>query len=90
MFNQEFSSQFKRDFKKGKARGKNMDLVTQAMRLLVKGTVLPAIYKDHQLKGNWKDFRELHDESDWLLVYRIANDTVYFTRTGSHSDIFDE
>ena len=51
---------------------------------------LPAEYKDHQLTGNWKDFRECHIKPDWLLVYSIHNDTLILTlsRTGTHSDIF--
>ena len=26
-------------------------------------------YKDHQLKGELKEYRECHIEPDWLLVY---------------------
>lgn len=86
----EYSSQFKRDYKKMKFRGKSMAIMKSAMELLLMGKTLPEVYKDHQLKGGWKAFRELHLESDWLLVYRIAENTVYFTRTGTHSDIFNE
>lgn len=90
MFNPEYSTQFKRDYKKAKARGKNIPLIKEVMDMILNGISLPASYKDHQLKGEWKEFRELHLESDWLLVYRIADCTVYFTRTGTHSDIFGE
>lgn len=86
----EYSSQFKRDYKKMKSRGKNTAIMKAAMELLLMGKTLPEAYKDHQLKGEWKLFRELHLESDWLLVYRVAENTVYFTRTGTHSDIFNE
>lgn len=85
----ECSSQFKRDYKKMKFRGKSMAIMKSAMELLLMGKTLPEVYKDHH-KGRWKAFRELHLESDWLLVYRIAENTVYFTRTGTHSDIFNE
>lgn len=90
MRNPEYSSQFKRDYKKMKSRGKNTALIKSAMAKLLAGEALPEAYKDHQLKGEWKDFRELHIESDWLLIYKIIEDTIYFTRTGSHSDLFDE
>lgn len=86
----EYSSQFKRDYKKMKSRGKSMAIMKTAMELLLTEKHLPEAYKDHQLKGEWKFFRELHLESDWLLVYRVAENTVYFTRTGTHSDIFNE
>ncbi|MDD3001662.1 MAG: type II toxin-antitoxin system YafQ family toxin [Candidatus Riflebacteria bacterium] len=32
--------------------------------------------------------RECHIESDWLLIYRITEDSIFFERTGSHSDLF--
>lgn len=90
MRNPEFSTQFKRDYKKMKSRGKDMTRMKTAMDMLLAEKVLPKAYKDHQLKGEWKPFRELHIEPDWLLVYHIAENTVYFTRTGTHSDIFNE
>lgn len=86
----EYSSQFKRDYKKAKSRGKDMSVMKAVMDMLLMEEPLPKEYKDHQLKGEWKSFRELHLESDWLLVYRVAENTVYFTRTGTHSDIFGE
>ncbi|GHV54331.1 hypothetical protein AGMMS49579_14690 [Spirochaetia bacterium] len=45
-------------------------------------------YKDHALSGNFKDYRECHIKPDWLLVYRITDGVIYFSRTGTHSDIF--
>ncbi|MBT1177537.1 type II toxin-antitoxin system YafQ family toxin [Bifidobacterium callimiconis] len=47
-------------------------------------------YRDHALTGDWKGYRELHVDGDWLLVYRIEGDTLtlVLTRTGSHDDLF--
>lgn len=90
MLNPEYSNQFKRDYKKAKARGKNISSLTTVMDILLNEEPMPATYRDHQLVGEWKGFRELHIAPDWLLVYRIADGTVYFTRTGTHADIFEE
>ena len=30
-------------------------------------------YKDHELSGNFKGYRECHILSDWLLIYKIDN-----------------
>ena len=43
---------------------------------------LPEKHKDHLLKGNWKDYREVHIEPDWLLIYRIEGNELYLARTG--------
>lgn len=52
---------------------------------------LEARYKDHDLKGNWKGFRECHIQPDWLLIYLKENDVLTLTlvATGSHSDLLD-
>ena len=51
---------------------------------------LPEKYKDHALTGDWKGFRECHIQPDWLLIYKIQNDSLILTlsRIGSHSDLF--
>ena len=84
----DYSTQFRRDFGKVEARGKNISQIEKVMGLLLEGVTLPPAYKDHQLKGKWKQYRELHIESDWLLVYKIVGNIVVFARTGTHSDIF--
>jgi len=60
------------------------------MRLLIEDLPLPRTCLDHPLKGDWKGFRDLHVEPDWLLIYCIEGDTVRFERTGRHADLFDE
>ena len=83
-----YSSQFKRDIRKVQHRGYNIDALKTVIRLLLQEEILPAIYKDHPLRNNWKSFRELHIEPDWLLVYKIVDATCIFTRTGTHADLF--
>ena len=47
-------------------------------------------YRDHQLSGNMRDFRECHIEPDWLLIYQIHEDVLVLTATsaGTHADLF--
>jgi len=82
------TSQFKRDVKKARKRGKDTDRLKTVIALLVQGRTLPAKYKDHQLKGMFKDCRECHVEPDWLLIHRIEANVLQLVRTGSHSDLF--
>jgi len=84
----EYSGQFKRDLKKSKKRGKNIELIKELMRLIIEGMPLPSCYLDHQLKSNWSGFRDAHIEPDWLLIYKRSEDYVRFERTGTHSDLF--
>lgn len=73
-----FTKQFEKDLKKAKRRGKNLEKIKIIVNTLVAGKILDAIYKDHQLVGNFVSRRECHVESDWLLIYRITEDSVFF------------
>lgn len=83
------TSQFKRDVKKALRRGKDPEKLKKVVELLVAGKTLPARYKDHPLKGDYRDCRDCHLEPDWLLIYRIHGDELQLIRTGSHADLFE-
>lgn len=84
------TSQFKRDFRLAEQSGLPTDELEKVIKLLANGETLPAKYKDHKLKGKWKNHRECHIKADWLLIYLIESDILVLelTRTGTHSDLF--
>ena len=71
-------------------RGLDISLLENIITKLANMESLPPENRDHQLSGNWANFRECHILPDWLLVYQIQNDVLVLTlaRTGTHSDIF--
>ena len=85
-----FTSQFKKDLKLAKKQGRDLDGLFAVIEKLAAGKALDAKYKDHPLSGNYKDCRECHVESDWLLVYEIFKNTLVLMlyRAGSHSELF--
>ena len=84
-----YTNQFKKDFKLQEKRGKDIELLQGIISLLVSEKKLASRHRDHSLKGSFKNFRECHVESDWLLIYKIEEDHIYFSRTGTHSDLFE-
>jgi mRNA interferase YafQ len=68
--------------------GKDITKIREVIKKLVKGETLEKKYKDHKLKGKFKNRRECHIEPDWLLIYKIEGDTIFFERTGSPSELF--
>jgi mRNA interferase YafQ len=84
------TTQFRRDIRKVKKRGKSLDKLKAIVTLLLYDEELPFKNRDHQLTGNWVGHRECHIEPDWLLIYRIhfEENTLELVRTGSHSDLF--
>ena len=85
-----YSNQFKKDFKAVKKRGYDIKLFEEVLNILVNEKPLPDKYRDHQLIGNYKGYRECHITPDWLLIYTIEKNilTLTLTRTGTHSDLF--
>ena len=71
-------------------RGYDISLLTEIIRKLSEGKVLPEKNKDHSLSGDYIGCRECHITPDWLLIYEIYDRELilYLTRTGSHSDLF--
>lgn len=82
------STQFKRDLKRLKKRGKDLGKLDVLVALLRRGTELPAQYRNHPLKGDWIHHIDCHLEPDWLLIYQLNDQTIYLVRSGTHSDIF--
>lgn len=81
---------FRKDLKKAKKRGLDLSLLDDVITAIQYGEELSEKNKDHVLTGNWIGHRECHIQSDWLLVYRIIENTLILSlvRTGTHSDLF--
>ena len=84
------SGQFKRDVKRAEKRGKGLDKLRTLLLMLIEEKPLPEKYRDHPLKGQWSGYRDAHIEPDWLLIYRVVGEELQLTRTGTHSDLFEE
>ncbi len=82
------TSQFKKDVKRQKKRGKDPGKLKAAIAILAAGKPLPREYQDHPLLGRWVGRHDCHLEPDWILIYRRTVDELRLERTGTHSDLF--
>ena len=66
-----FNKQLKKIFK----QGKDIEKLIYVVECLVNKKTLASKYKDHQLidDKNYKNCRECHIESDWLLIYKYED-----------------
>jgi len=83
------SKEFKKGLKKAQKQGKDISLLNSLIKLLANDENLPKQYKDHALKGKESDFRELHIQKDWMLVYKKTDKgelILILQRLGSHSE----
>jgi len=82
------TSQFRKDIKKLKKQGKEIEKLKAILRRIAEGKPLEARHRDHALDGLLKGSRDCHIEPDWLLIYRADCESLFLERTGSHSDLF--
>ena len=86
-----YSNRFKRDYRREKfgVLGRKLDgLLAEVVDLLIADQPLPRRHADHQLTGEWQDFRDCHIRPDLVLIYRLPDaDTIELVRLGSHSEL---
>ena len=92
MLKLEFQGQFKKDYKMAVKRGCDVKQLQDVITMLAEEKPLPPKYKDHALQSSkeYKGMRECHIQPDWLLIYKIYENTLILKliRTGTHSDLF--
>ena len=90
MYDVKYTSRFKKDYKRLKKRGWDMDKLLDAIDILRSGMEMPPEYKDHPLRGDYEGHRDCHIEPDWVLIYFKSESTLVLsmTRIGTHSDVF--
>ena len=81
------TTRFEKDYKKALKSGRDMGRLKRTINWIANEQPLPPEMRDHKLIGNYKGRRECHLAGDWLLIHKIAKDTVIFERTGSHSEL---
>ena len=89
----DFTSNFKKQYKKIKKQGKDLNKLYEIIEKLAEGKELEPKYKNHTLLNDkrYKDCKECHIEPDWLLVYQIKDNELILLlfATGSHSELFN-
>lgn len=90
MYEIQFETKFKKDYKLAKKRGLDLTLLEDVLILLREDGSLLAKYKPHVLKGNFSGCWECHIQSDWLLIWKQDDEEkiIWLARTGTHSDLF--
>lgn len=89
MLDIEYTARFKRDARRMRKQGRDIEKLDAAILSLRRGEALPASMRDHDLAGSYRGHRECHVGPDWLLIYRVDARALVLTavRTGSHADL---
>jgi len=82
------TKKFEKDVALAIQRGKDTKKLKMVIDLLVTNQSLPQALKDHALRGNFREARDLHIEPDWVLIYKRDDEKLQLIRTGTHTDLF--
>jgi mRNA interferase YafQ len=82
------TTQFSRDVKRMRKRGKDLGKLQEIVRLLAAGMALQPRHRDHPLIGPWAPARDCHVEPDCILIYTADPESLRLERTGTHADLF--
>ena len=89
MLNLEYSTQFKKDFKKiAKLPIPDVVEVGHVIKQLQLEQSLAEKYVDHSLTGSWQGYRDCHIKPDLVLIYKAEDNLLKLARIGSHSELF--
>jgi mRNA interferase YafQ len=88
----ERSSAFRRDYKR-ESKGRHIATLDAnlipILAALADDQPLEQKHRDHDLSGDWADYRECHVKPDLLLIYKKPDAaTLRLARLGSHSELF--
>ena len=83
------SSKCRKDLKRARRRGLDMDAFFAVVEMLRRRETLPVRYRDHALTVDRAGVRDCHIRPDWVLIYEVreAELVLLLVETGSHSDL---
>lgn len=90
----DYTKMFLKDWQRLSHSGRyDMNKLKEVMMLLIANKApLPPEWLDHNLTGNWQGYRECHVGGDFLLIYKLVDNSqfsvIVFTRVGTHSELF--
>lgn len=83
-----FHKNFKRDVKKLRLAGWDMEPLEEFLDALMKDEwPLPKRYEAHPLHGDLEGTWDIHLRQNWLVFFRKENDAILLLRTGTHAHL---
>ena len=83
------SNKCKKDLRRAKKRGLDLNDFFAVVEMLQRRETLPVRYRDHALTANRTGLRDCHIRPDRVLIYEIRETelVMLLVETGSHADL---
>lgn len=83
------TTQYRKDLKRYKNHPEKLDALKEILEMLRNEMPIPAEYKPHMLRGQYKGCMECHIQGDFLLIwFDEERGIIELVRLGSHSELF--
>ena len=84
----EYKKSFLKDAQVLTKNGFDLQSLNPLLDTLRNGKPLQSKYKDHQLQGKLKNYREFHLKGDILVLYAISETTLTLYAIDNHNNLF--
>lgn len=83
------TTQYRKDYKRIRHNPAKVRDLTEVLEMLRNEQPIPASYKPHMLKGQYRGCMECHIQDDFLLIwFDEERDIIELVRLGTHSELF--
>jgi len=89
MFELRPTTKYRRDIRRLKRRGLNLEALVTAHDLLICTGTLSDQYRPHPLRGEYASYIDAHIAPDWVIIYKQYDEYIVLLRTGTHQDLFN-
>lgn len=95
MLSVDYSSQFKKDYKRCAKKHLPLEDLHEVIRLVAENSdeslkELRCHHNMHTLQGKWRGRWECHvaNAGNWLVIWSSDSEVAFFERTGTHDELF--
>jgi len=80
---------FLKEYRKLTMSDQHYSKYIEYVTLLLKNQALPQEALDHNLKGDYQNYKEFHISGDLLVIYIVEDNYLKLIRIGTHTQLFD-
>ncbi|MDM8567609.1 type II toxin-antitoxin system YafQ family toxin [Candidatus Halobeggiatoa sp. HSG11] len=83
-----FKKDIQRDKKSGKYSKNDFEILKKIIKQIQEEKDIESIFKRHNLTNNLKDYEAIHVKNNWILIFKINDNTLTLVMLGTHTQVY--
>ncbi|MDM8569552.1 type II toxin-antitoxin system mRNA interferase toxin, RelE/StbE family [Thiotrichales bacterium HSG1] len=83
-----FKKNIQRDEKSNKYSEDDFKVLKNIIRKLKDNEDIEPKFRRHKLIGNLKEYEGIHIKHNWVLVFKISDNTIILVMIGTHTQVY--